>query len=45
MLATFGLSIAAAALLYRWVETRPASWRAVAALFAGLLISGIVVSH
>lgn len=45
MAVTFGLSIAAAALLYRWVEARPASWRGVFALFAALLVSGIVVSH
>jgi len=45
MVATFGLSVAAAALLYRWVEARPASWRGVFALFAALLVSGIVVSH
>jgi len=44
MVATFGLSVAAAALLYRWVEVRPASWRGVFALFAALLVSGIVVS-
>ncbi|MGN8084065.1 acyltransferase family protein [Variovorax sp. 22077] len=43
--ATFGLSVVAGALLYRWVEARPASWRAVFALFAALLVSGIVVSH
>ena len=45
MVATFGLSVAAAALLYRWVEARPASWRGVFTLFAALLVSGIVVSH
>jgi peptidoglycan/LPS O-acetylase OafA/YrhL len=43
--ATFGLSVAAAALLYRWVEARPASWRAVFTLFAALLVTGLVVSH
>ena len=37
LVATFALSVAAAALLYRWVEARPASWRGV--------VSGIVVSH
>lgn len=42
--ATFALSVAAAALLYRWVECRAASWRAVLALFAGLLLCGVVVS-
>lgn len=45
MVVTFGLSVAAAALLYRWVEARPASWRGVFTLFAALLVSGIVVSH
>ncbi|MGJ7609989.1 MULTISPECIES: acyltransferase family protein [unclassified Variovorax] len=45
LVATFGLSVAAAALLYRWVEARPASWRAVFTLFAALLLSGVVVSH
>jgi len=45
MAATFGLSVAAAALLYRWVEARPASWRGVFTLFAALLVSGIVVSY
>ena len=44
MLATFGLSLAAAALLYRWVEMRPASWGAVLALFAGLLLCGTLAS-
>ncbi|WP_370878316.1 acyltransferase family protein [Variovorax paradoxus] len=44
MAATFGLSVAAALLLYRWVEVRPASWRAVTALFAALLVSGLLVS-
>jgi peptidoglycan/LPS O-acetylase OafA/YrhL len=45
MVTTFGLSVAAACLLYRWVEARPASWRGVFTLFAALLVSGIVVSH
>jgi peptidoglycan/LPS O-acetylase OafA/YrhL len=45
LVATFALSVASAALLYRWVEARPASWRAVFTLFAALLVSGIVVSH
>ncbi|MDN6888119.1 acyltransferase [Variovorax sp. CAN2819] len=45
LVVTFGLSVSAAALLYRWVETRPASWRAVFTLFAALLVSGIAVSH
>ncbi|MDM0005058.1 acyltransferase [Variovorax sp. J22G73] len=45
LVATFALSIAAAALLYRWVEARPASWRGVFTLFAALLVSGVVVSH
>ncbi len=42
--ATFALSVAAAQLLYRWVEARPASWRAVAALFAALMLSGAFVA-
>ncbi|MDP9965303.1 peptidoglycan/LPS O-acetylase OafA/YrhL [Variovorax paradoxus] len=42
--ATFGLSVAAAQLLHRSVELRPASWRVVAALFAALLVSGMLVS-
>lgn len=45
MAVTFGLSIAAAFVLYRWVEVRPASWRAVGGLFAALLVSGMLVSH
>lgn len=45
LVATFALSVAAAALLYRWVEARPASWRGVFTLFAALLVSGVVVSH
>ena len=45
LVATFGLSVAAAALLYRWVEARPASWRAVFTLFAMLMVSGLIVSH
>jgi peptidoglycan/LPS O-acetylase OafA/YrhL len=44
LLATFALSIAAATLLYRWVESRRATWRAVLALFAGLLVCGAVAS-
>ncbi|VTU17309.1 Acyltransferase family protein [Variovorax sp. SRS16] len=44
LLATFVLSIAAAALLYRWVESRPATWRAVLGLFAALLVCGAIVS-
>ena len=44
LFATFALSIAAAMLLYRWVESRPATWRAVLALFAGLLVCGAVVA-
>lgn len=41
---TLALSIGAAALLYRWVESRPATWRAVLGLFAGLLVCGAIVS-
>lgn len=44
LLATFALSIAAALLLYRWVESRPATWRAVLGLFAALIACGLLVS-
>jgi peptidoglycan/LPS O-acetylase OafA/YrhL len=44
LLATLALSIVAAMLLYRWVESRPATWRAVLGLFAGLLACGAIVS-
>jgi len=44
LLATFALSIAAAMLLYRWVESRPATWRGVLALFAGLLVCGAMAA-
>ncbi|RZL93163.1 MAG: acyltransferase [Variovorax sp.] len=44
LVATFVLSIAGAALLYRWVESRPATWRGVLALFAGLLACGAIVA-
>lgn len=44
LLATVALSIAAAMLLYRWVESRRATWRAVLGLFAGLLACGAIVS-
>jgi peptidoglycan/LPS O-acetylase OafA/YrhL len=44
LLATVALSIAAAMLLYRWVESRPATWRAVLGLFAVLLACGAIVS-
>ncbi|MBT2325786.1 acyltransferase [Variovorax paradoxus] len=40
----FVLSIAAAMLLYRWVESKPATWSAVLALFAGLLVCGALAS-
>jgi uncharacterized BrkB/YihY/UPF0761 family membrane protein len=40
LLLTLLLSIAAAALLYRWVECRPVTWRVVLGLFAGLLACG-----
>jgi peptidoglycan/LPS O-acetylase OafA/YrhL len=45
LLATFALSIAAATLLYRWVESRRATWRAVLGLFASLLVCGALVSN
>ena len=44
LLATFALSIAAAALLYRWVESRPATWRGVLVLFAALLACGAMTA-
>jgi peptidoglycan/LPS O-acetylase OafA/YrhL len=44
LMATFALSIAAAMLMYRWVESRPATWHAVLGLFAGLLACGLIVS-
>jgi len=44
LLVTFALSIAAALLLYHCVESRPATWRAVLGLFAGLLACGLVLS-
>ena len=45
MLATFGLSVGAASVLYRMVEVRPATWRAVLTLFAAMLACGAVVAH
>ncbi|MBB3177960.1 acyltransferase [Variovorax sp. Sphag1AA] len=44
LLATVALSIGAAVVLYRFVESRPATWRGVLGLFAGLLVCGAVVS-
>ncbi|KWT74153.1 MULTISPECIES: acyltransferase [unclassified Variovorax] len=44
LIAAFGLSIAAAALLYRWVESRPVTWPRVLALFAALLACGAITS-
>jgi len=44
LLATFALSIAAASLLYRWVESRPATCRAGLGLFGALLACGLLVS-
>jgi hypothetical protein len=38
------LSIAAAALLYRWVESRPVTWPRVLALFAALLACGAMTA-
>jgi peptidoglycan/LPS O-acetylase OafA/YrhL len=43
LLGTFALSIGAAAILYRWVESRPATWPVVLVLFAALLASGTLV--
>jgi len=45
LVATFGLSVGAAVLLYRGVEARPASLRSVCTLFAALLVSGLIVSY
>lgn len=44
MLTALVASLAAATVLYRGVETRPASWRAVLGLFAAFLASGMLVS-
>lgn len=44
MLAALLASTAAAAVLHRWVETRPASWHAVLLLFGTLLASGMVAA-
>ncbi|RZI93039.1 MAG: acyltransferase [Variovorax sp.] len=44
MLLALTASLAAASVLYRCVETRPASWRAVLGLFAGLVACGLLVS-
>ncbi|MDM0041710.1 acyltransferase family protein [Variovorax sp. J22G21] len=44
LLAALVLSVAAAVVLYRQVETRPASWRLVLGLFAGLLACGAIVA-
>ncbi|VTU31049.1 Acyltransferase family protein [Variovorax sp. PBS-H4] len=42
LITVFGLSIAAAALLYRWVESQPVTWPRLLALFAALLACGAV---
>jgi peptidoglycan/LPS O-acetylase OafA/YrhL len=44
LLAALALSIGAAVALYKGVETRPATWRGVLGLFAGLLACGAAVS-
>ena len=44
LLAALVLSVAAAVVLYRQVESRPASWRLVLGLFAGLLACGAIVA-
>ena len=44
MVAALLLSIAAASLLYRRVELRPATWRGVLVSFAGLLVFGALAS-
>jgi peptidoglycan/LPS O-acetylase OafA/YrhL len=44
LMATLVLSVVAAALLHRWVECRPVTWRAVLGLFAALLACGALAS-
>ncbi|GAA4343853.1 acyltransferase [Variovorax defluvii] len=44
LLLTFVLSILAAVALYRWVESRPADWRGLLALFAVLMACGMLAS-
>lgn len=44
LLATGVLSIGAAVVLYRFVESRPATWRRLLGLFAGLLVCGVLAS-
>ena len=44
MVAALALSLAAASLLYRRIELRPATWLAALALFAALLVCGGLVS-
>jgi len=44
LVAAFGLSIVAAMLMHRWIESRPATWSGVLVLFAGLLACGAIVS-
>ena len=43
MLAAVALCLGAAALLYRWVESRPPSWRMAAALLFALLAGGLLL--
>ena len=44
LLAAVPLSIGAAVLLHRWVESRPATWRAVLLCFVGMLACGALVA-
>ena len=44
MAAAVALAIGAAALLHRWVESRPASWRLTLGLLAALLTCGALVA-
>ncbi|MDR2852855.1 MAG: acyltransferase [Burkholderiaceae bacterium] len=44
LLATLVLSIGAAAVLHRYVESQPLSWRRLIGLFAALLVCGAAVS-
>ncbi|MDM0115810.1 acyltransferase [Variovorax sp. J22R133] len=44
MFMAVALSMVVASLLYRWVESRPASWKTMLALVAGLLLCGVLVA-
>ena len=45
MLAALGLAVGAAALLNRWVESRPASWRLVLSLLLALIAAGMLAAR